>query len=233
MATLVLVHGTTAGGWVWKDVTPHLQAAGHTVYTPTLTGLGERIHLANREVGLETHITDIVNVLLYEDLTDVVLAGHSYGGIVISGVADRVPERIRHLIYLDAVIAEDGESCLDAAHPDNRAEFEARVREQGDGWLIPISRGPNDLPSKNAPHPWKSWTDPLVLNNPPHNIPCTYVRFTADKQPGSYFEQAMTTSMARVHARGWTVLEADTVHQILPDPLPKAEVILKAVKADF
>ncbi len=230
MATLVLVHGTTAGGWVWKDVTPRLQAAGHTVYTPTLTGLGERIHLADRDVGLDTHIADVVNTLLYEDLTDVILAGHSYGGIVIAGVADAVPERIRRLIYLDAVIAENGESCLDVTHPDARAEMEARVREQGDGWLIPVMRGPNDLPSKNAPHPWKSWTDPLILKNPAHQIPCTYVRFSADKQPGSYFERAMTTSWARAHARGWTILEVDTVHQILPDPMPKAEALLEAVR---
>ncbi|MEZ4636889.1 MAG: alpha/beta fold hydrolase [Caldilineaceae bacterium] len=156
---------------VWKDVTPHLQAAGHTVYTPTLTGLGERIHLANREVGLETHITDIVNVLLYEDLTDVVLAGHSYGGIVISGVADRAAERIRHLIYLDAVIAEDGESCARRSPPRQPRRVRSPCARAGRRLAHPHLPRTQRSAVQERPHPWKSWTDPLVLNNPPHNIP--------------------------------------------------------------
>lgn len=228
MATFGLVHGTTAGGWVWRDVTPILKAAGHEVYTPTLTGLGERVHLLSRDVGLDTHIMDVVNVLIYEDLNDVILVGHSYGGMVITGVADKVPERLSHLVYFDAHVPQDGESLLDLN--SNRRGSEQRVQTQGDGWLVPVSRGPNDPPSKNTPHPYKTWADPVQLEHKKeHSIPCTYVRFTADKQPGSHFERAMQISWQRVQDWGWRLYEIDTVHQILPDPTPKADVLLQLI----
>ena len=102
MSTYVLVHGASAGAWMWKQVRSYLLAAGHEVYTPTLTGLGERIHLASPNVNLDTHIQDVVNDLVYEDLRDAILAGGSYGGGVITGVADQVPERLQQLVYLDA-----------------------------------------------------------------------------------------------------------------------------------
>src|SRR3954453_21148411 len=107
MATFVLVHGAWHGGWCWRRVAPLLRVAGHAVYTPTLTGLGERAHLLTREVGLETHIRDTVNVLECEELNDVILVGHSYGGIVITGTAERAPERVGHLVYLDAMVTLD------------------------------------------------------------------------------------------------------------------------------
>src|SRR5690242_2869175 len=107
MATYVLVPGAWLGGWCWQRVTPLLRAAGHEVYTPTLTGLGERVHLGSPETDLDTHIQDIVNVLVYEDLRDVVLLGHSYSGMVVTGVADRVPDRLSQLVYLDAIVPND------------------------------------------------------------------------------------------------------------------------------
>ena len=227
MATFVLVHGTTAGGWVWKRIAWRLRAAGHEVYTPTLTGLGERSHLLTREVGLETHITDIVNVLRYEDLHDAILVGHSYAGMVITGVADRVREQISKLIYFGALVPEAGESGLDLVGPQVREDMERRVRTEGDGWLIPVSRGPNDLPAANTPHPWKTWTDPLALQGgAAHGIPCAYVRFSADKAPGAFFRLAMEMAWQRAQARGWQLFEVDTVHQILPDPEPKAAILL-------
>jgi len=97
MATFVLVHGGWAGGWVWKYVAPLLRAAGHEVYTPTLTGLGERVHLAHPDIDLALHIQDVVNVVLYEDLHDVVLVGWSLGGMMITGVAEKIPERLELL----------------------------------------------------------------------------------------------------------------------------------------
>jgi pimeloyl-ACP methyl ester carboxylesterase len=230
MATLVLVHGTTAGGWVWKHIASRLRDAAHKVHTPTLTGLGERVHLLTREVGLDTHITDVVNVLFYEDLHDVILVGHSYAGMVITGVADQVPEQVAGLVYFDAVVPENGESCLDVVAPELRKEMEQRVRTEGDGWLVPVMRGPNDVPAKNAPHPWKSWIDSLMLKNrATQNIPCTYVRFSADKQPGTLFQLALETSWQRAQSRRWRLHEVDTVHQILPDPEPKAAVLLSLV----
>src|SRR6266550_3724430 len=109
VAVFVLVHGSFHGGWCWQRVVPVLRAAGHGVYTPTLTGLGERVHLASPDVGLSTHIEDIVNFILWENLHDIVLVGHSYGGMVVTGVADRIPGRIKHLVYVDALLAENGE----------------------------------------------------------------------------------------------------------------------------
>lgn len=227
MATFVLVHGTTAGGWVWKGITPHLEAAGHVVYRPTLTGLGERVHLLTREVGLSTHITDIVNVLEFEDLTDVVLVGHSYGGMVITGVADAVPKRIRELVYLDAAVPRDGESLLDLMGDAARIHNQATVESQGDGWLIPVQRGPNDVGTKNTPHPWKSWAEPIRLSNPPAAIPRTYVRFTADKKPGQAFFGTLDENWRRAQEGGMRLRELDTVHQIIPDPMPKLAVLLE------
>ena len=112
MATFVLVHGGWAGGWQWREVASLLRAAGHDVFTPTLTGLGERVHLASPDVGLDTHIQDILMVLEYEELRDVILVGYSYSGMVITGVAERAPERLAHLVYLDAYVPRELTSLL-------------------------------------------------------------------------------------------------------------------------
>ena len=108
MADIVVAHGAWSAGWAWKKMRPLMAARGHVLWTPTYTGLGERAHLAGPEVNLSTHITDVVQVLEMEDLRDVVLIGHSYGGMVATGVADRVPERLERLVYLDAFVPEDG-----------------------------------------------------------------------------------------------------------------------------
>jgi pimeloyl-ACP methyl ester carboxylesterase len=132
---IVLVHGAAQGGWCWRDVRRHLQAQGFEVFTPTLTGLGERVHLRSPQVTLSTHITDICNVIEWEELTDVLLVGHSYGGMVITGVCDRIKERIGHVVYLDATLPADGES----AFPDlTREDMEARFGSFIDGYLVPI-----------------------------------------------------------------------------------------------
>src|SRR5919107_1009755 len=113
MANFVLVHGSCHGAWCWKKVCPLLNKSGHNVYTPTLTGLGERSHLVSNDIGLDTHIVDVTQVLEYEDLNEVILIGHSYGGLVISGVAERVPKRIRRVVYLDGYIPEDNKTAFD------------------------------------------------------------------------------------------------------------------------
>lgn len=118
MTTFVLVHGAWHGSWCWKRVRKNLQSLGHEVFTPTLTGVADRSHLASREVNLETHILDVANLILWEELSEVVLCGHSYAGAVISGVVDRIPERIRSLVYLDAFIPSDGENLMRFV-PDN------------------------------------------------------------------------------------------------------------------
>src|SRR6201992_916770 len=113
MATSLVGHGAWSPGWAWKKMHPLMSAAGYRLVTPSYTGLGERAHLANPAIDLESHIADVLNVITYEDLSDIVLLGHSYGGMVATGVADRARDRIRRLIYLDAFVPRDGPSLLD------------------------------------------------------------------------------------------------------------------------
>jgi pimeloyl-ACP methyl ester carboxylesterase len=144
--TFVLVHPAWHGAWCWKKIVPLLRTRGHDVITPTLTGLGDRAHLAQPDVGLETHVTDVVNALRYDDLRDVALVGHSSSGAVITGVADRAPERIAQVIYLDAFIPEDGQGVIDLLAPERRQAFENFVMTEGNGWLVP----------RFAPPPWET-----------------------------------------------------------------------------
>jgi pimeloyl-ACP methyl ester carboxylesterase len=137
MATFVLVPGAWLGGWAWRGVAPLLRAAGHAVVPVTLTGLGERAHLSNPQVDLDTHITDVVNLLEFEDLRDVVLVGHSYAGSVITGVADRSPGRIGKLVYLDTGPLAGDTPFIQMTPPDQRPELDRQVKEHGDGWRIP------------------------------------------------------------------------------------------------
>jgi pimeloyl-ACP methyl ester carboxylesterase len=136
MATFVLVHGAWHGGWCWKNVTPLLRAGGHDVFTPTLTGLGERTHLLTPAIDLNTHVQDVKAVLEYEDLHDVVLVGHSYGGMVITGVAEQAQARLAQLVYLDAFLPEHGKALQDYAPVPPLRD---------DGWRIPSPGGPRDF----------------------------------------------------------------------------------------
>ena len=136
MATFVLVHGSFHGGWCWRKVAPELRSAGHEVYTPTLTGLGERRHLVDPHAGLHVNVEDVVNVFEFEDLHDVVLVGHSYGSLVVTGAAEHVAERVDRLVHLDGYLPDHGDSCWDLT-PDVRDVWEQRAREEGFGWLVP------------------------------------------------------------------------------------------------
>jgi pimeloyl-ACP methyl ester carboxylesterase len=117
MANFVLVHGAWIGGWYWRPIAQALRKLGHEVYAPTLTGLGERIHLMSPSINLDTHIADVVNLIKCEELSDVVLVGHSYGGMVVTGVADALPDRIRSLVYLDAFVPKNGEALVNLLPP--------------------------------------------------------------------------------------------------------------------
>jgi pimeloyl-ACP methyl ester carboxylesterase len=174
-ATYVLVHGGAHGGWCYQRVARRLRAAGHEVHAPTLTGLGERSHLLGPDVDLDVHITDVVNVLHYEDLQDVVLVGHSYGGTVITGVADRAGGRVGRLVYLDAAIPENGQSTADLL---GNPEFPSvgRVVDGVELFLFPDARtvqvygvkDPDDLAwmvERLTPHPWRSFAQPLRLTS--------------------------------------------------------------------
>ena len=182
MPVYVLVGGGWLGGWCWQRVVPRLREEGHDVYPATLTGLGERVHLASPEVDLETHITDVVNLIEFEDLHDVVLLGHSYAGIVVTGVADRVPDRISQLVYLDTGPLPDGTALIETFSTEARRHIERQVEELGDGWRFPMPpqeelatfgslEGLDDaqlelLRSRAVDQPFGTFTQPLRLENP-------------------------------------------------------------------
>ncbi len=202
MATFVLVHPAWHGGWFWKKIAPRLREHGHLVFTPTLTGLGERSHLARADVGLDVHVTDVVNVLTYEALTDVVLVGHSSSGAVITGVAGRAPTQIAHVVYLDAFVPEDGQSVLDLIATERRLMMEAMVHTEGDDWLLPRFAQPpwptivrdmwgvaddHDaawMLERLGPTPFGHFKDPVrVANQAVEALPRTFVRFRQFPNP--------------------------------------------------
>ncbi|MGD0455146.1 MAG: alpha/beta fold hydrolase [Solirubrobacteraceae bacterium] len=135
---IVLVPGACLGGWAWRDVATRLRPQGHDVYPVTLTGLGDRVHLARADVDLETHISDVVNLLDYEALEDVVLVGHSYAGTVVTAVADRTPQRLNAVVYLDTSPLPHGTAIADVQRPEQRERQLRAVKEHGDGWRWPV-----------------------------------------------------------------------------------------------
>jgi pimeloyl-ACP methyl ester carboxylesterase len=225
-ATFVLVHPAWHGAWYWKKVTPLLRVKGYEVYTPTLTGLGELAHLARPEVGLRTHIEDVVNVLEYGDLRNVILVGNSSGGMVITGVAERAPERIAQVIYLDAFVPGDGQSLLDLLPPERKHAFEQFAKSEGKGWLVPrfaplpwehIVRklwGVNDdadvrwMLARLVPTPLGHFTEPVQRTHPASDKPVrTYVRCLQFKQP--VFDQHAAMAQRAPH---WRYREMATPH---------------------
>ena len=204
--TIVIVHGAWGGAWAFKKVEAMLRQKGFDVYRPQLTGQGDRVHLARTDIGLNTHIDDVVNTILYEDLHDIVLVGHSYGGMVISGVAERVPDRIKRLVYLDALVPNDGESLVSIF---NRADMIKQMSK--DGYVVPGWLKPDQPPPHDVPQSLKTFTDPVSLKNEAaRKLPATYIlTVDKDKQPkdDDFFSQA-----ERARTRGWTMLQLTSDH---------------------
>jgi pimeloyl-ACP methyl ester carboxylesterase len=197
--TFVLVHGATAGGWEWKSTGKFLSDDGHTVYRATLTGLGEREHLNSTDIDLQTHINDVVNLILFEDLRDVVLTGHSYGGMVITGVIDRIPERIRHVVFLDAAVPGDGMSIWDlfGNTPQDPERFKDGFMQVP--WVKPGAQPPHSVKSIKCFNQPVSYKNPAALK-----LPVTYVAFIPKDKSAD--ERAKTDkSWQRAVARGWTI----------------------------
>jgi pimeloyl-ACP methyl ester carboxylesterase len=186
MATFVVCHGAWNAGWAWKKVRPLLRGAGHEVLTPTYTGLGERAHQVSRAIKLDTHIADVVAVLECEDLSNVALVGHSYGGMVATGVADRTAARISRLIYLDAFVPGNGQSLFDLLPAQARAQRQEGGQAPADGWLLP----PNPIPPDTSPEdvawittrrrwqPVGTFTQPLLLSGNAASLPRSYIHCT-------------------------------------------------------
>lgn len=220
--SIVLVHGHCHGGWCWDRVRPMLAAAGYPTFTPTLIGMGNRVSLLNRHIGLEAHVSDLQQFLVDRELRDVVLIGHSYAGMVITGAASREISRIRRLVYLDAPVPRDGESLFDCL-PGIEALFRASVV---DGWRLdppdPAWWGVTDeadrvwVASKVTPISLATCDERLIApGNPADAIPKVYIRCTQSSLPQSIAVDLRGTS-------GWDVTEVDGCHDIMvtnPDRL--------------
>ncbi len=219
--TYVLVHGAWHGGWCWDRVAPTLRSAGHRVFTPTQTGLGERAHLLTRDVGLETFLQDIIAVIEMEELTDVILVGHSFGGTVITGVADRIPERISQLVYLDAVIPQSGKNTFSTESAVLASERIMLSMQSSAGLTFPVPRpeafgvtNPEDaawLLRHLRPHPLRTYADTLVYTNPVgRGRPINYIACVNPGYPplGAMHEYAKNQP-------GWRYQEIDSGHNVM------------------
>ena len=208
--TYVIVHGAWGGAWDWKTVDSMLTASGNRVYRATLTGLGERVHLATPATDLGTHVTDVENLIRYENLHDVVLVGHSYGGMVITGVADRIPDRIRRLVYVDALLPDSGESVV--TMPGSQRFVRAVADSTKNGLMPPAWVTPGTPPPADVPQPVRTFTQPLILTNPAgRRLPATYI-LTVEAGKAEADDDFFPFAQ-RARARGFTsyVLQSDHV----------------------
>jgi len=195
---------------------PLLQEQGHALFTPTYTGVGERVHLAGPHVGLETHIADILGVLHFEDLRNVFLVGHSYGGMVATAVADRAPERLAHLIYLDAFVPRNGQSLCDLQPAEIRERMRAAVRTEGDGWRVPPNPLPPDTSEEDVAwvtprrvmQPINTFEEPVSLTGAGDRLPKTYIYCTRPA-PGNIFQ---TFARRAQSEPGWQYIEINASH---------------------
>jgi pimeloyl-ACP methyl ester carboxylesterase len=213
MAVFVVAHGAWSAAWAWRKIRPLLGAAGHTLVTPTYTGVGERGHLASPTIDLNTHISDVLGVLTFEDLRDVILVGHSYGGMVATGVADRARDRIEKLVYLDAFVPRDGESLYDLLAPEFRARSWQAAAEQGDGWRVPPNPMPPDTSEadqawampRRLPQPILTFQQRLKVTQAP---PPRHYIYCKKAGEGDVFRQFAE----RAKREGWPYHELDASH---------------------
>jgi pimeloyl-ACP methyl ester carboxylesterase len=233
MATFVIVHGGWGGGWEWTPVARRLRERGHEVFTPTLTGLGERAHLGS-DVGLTDHIEDVLAVFQFEELRDVVLCGQSYGGMVVTGVADRIPDAVRLLVYLDAFVPADGQAVRDLVG----GEFLKVIQqlEEGGGGAFPYPEElwppegliPEETRSRYIarmlPHPLRTMIEPVRLSGKVEGPPRAFVRCTGGEHADA--EEELAPFAARARAEGWIYREMPTPHDLhLFDPDGTAAIV--------
>jgi pimeloyl-ACP methyl ester carboxylesterase len=215
MATIVLAHGAWSAAWAWRKMRPLFRAAGHDFFAPTYTGLGERAHLAQPEIDLSLHIRDVHAALEAEDLRDVTLIGHSYGGMVATGVADRAADRLARLIYLDAFVPLNGQSLFDLAGPEMETSRRAMAAAEGDGWRIPPNPPPADTSPEDvawaAPRrrwqPIRTFEERISLAGPP--LPQRHYIYATRAGPGDVFRQFAQRARSEP---GWHYHEIDASH---------------------
>jgi pimeloyl-ACP methyl ester carboxylesterase len=245
----VLVHGAWHGGWCWRDVKVLLEVAGHKVFTPTLTGLGERAHLREPAPNLTMHIQDVMGLIEAEELTDIVLVGHSYGGMVITGVADRIKSRLRHVVYLDAALPSNGQTMI-TQNPAVATQAAVEQTVAGlktlttDGvWMAPLPAIAFGIPATQTealawvgrrltPHPLPTWTEALALsNNGSEGLSRTYVLCNNPILPQTAFPAHAARIRAGQAGAGWRVIELATGHDAMVSlPQQTADLFLAAAR---
>lgn len=220
--TYVLVHGAGQGSWVWKKVRSSLQRRGSQVFTPTLTGLGDRSHLLSPGINLDTHIDDVVNLIRWEGLHNVVLCGHSYGGCVITGVAERLPERLGSLVYLDAVLLQDGQSTLDAVASEHREKILELAKKHGDGWTLPpppdavLDVNEQDrawFAAQMTPHPLATFQQKLRVTHASRQV--RDIRYILAGK--SLFTHLNRPYADLARSLGWRTITIDCGHEVMLD----------------
>jgi len=215
MATVVLAHGAWSAAWAWKKMRPLFRKAGHEFFSPTYTGLGERAHLARPEVDLSTHVQDVLAVLEIEGLKEVTLLGHSYGGMVATGVADKAADRIARVVYIDAFAPKDGQSLFDLLGPKGEAHMRAGAAKDGDGWKLPLNPMPPDTSPeaaawavpKRRPQPIKTFEEKIKLSS--GKFPPRHYIYAKKIGPGDVFRQFAERAK---NEPGWTHHEIDASH---------------------
>jgi pimeloyl-ACP methyl ester carboxylesterase len=247
MTTYVLVGGAWLGGWAWQPVARELRAHGHDVHLVTFTGLGERSHLASPEVDLDTYLADVVNLIEFEDLHDVVLVGHSYAGLVVTGVADRIPERIGLLAYLDSGPSPDGAAFIDLQPPPSRELLERLVERDGEGWRLPMPSwdelegvmgasleglGPDErarMRARATAQPFRTWTQPLSLQDPARDrLPKLMITCSIPLAQVREMIAAGHPWFAELAGPRWSFLELPTGHwPMFSVPGPLASLLLQ------
>jgi pimeloyl-ACP methyl ester carboxylesterase len=241
MATFVLVHGAWHGGWCYKRTAALLRAAGHEVYTPTMTGLGERAHLMSRSITLDTHVADIVGVLRCEELSDVVLCGHSYGGMVITGVAEKMADKIRSIVYLDAMLPDNGQSLSDIVGPELAVPFIEDAKQNGDGYLMtPMPAAVFNVNPKDAgwvdrmcvKHPLASFEQKMSLTGAVARLPKrTYILAEGWAPPAEMGGESPFVPLAKrlKQDKAWRVVSVPCGHDVMVDmPKELADLLVEA-----
>lgn len=227
--TYVIVHGAWGGAWQFKNTAKKLSENGNIVYRPTLTGLGERFHLLNDQINLDTHIKDVVNTILFENLNEVILVGHSYGGMVITGVSDSIPERIKKLVYLDAIVPNDNQSAVESLQlqASGAASFPFTLQNNAvvPQWVRDTTKTPRDVP-----HPIHTMMQKLVLDNPKRlDIPTTYI-FTSEASKGGEEKDDFYKFYQKAKAYNWNIVKMEASHNPQIDKLDELVDILEKQK---
>lgn len=233
MATFVLVPGAWYGGWCWRRVAPRLRAAGHEVYTPTLTGLGERAHLLTPEIGVGTHVQDLLGVLAYEDLSAVILVAQTYGALVATAAAEPAAARVSQLVFIDGLVPADGQSLLECIGPRATAYWLEQARAHGDGWKLPPHRAEDmDIPDEAdrrwldatlTAHPLRTYQEPIrIANSAAAALPRTHISCTLEQGP------VMGAAAERARAAGWRYrVLASGSHAMISAPQALTDLLLE------